>query len=364
MKVVFRVDASIQIGTGHVMRCLTLAGALRENGAKITFICREHSGHLLELIASASHRLIRLPARNSSLSGNLTHAHWLGVSQEEDARQIMAALKEMGGCDWLIADHYALDATWETVMRSHVKHIMVIDDLADRRHDCDLLLDQNFYGGIDARYDGLVSSQCRKLLGPRYAMLRSEFSMALPKVKVRVGQLKHILVFFGATDHENETLKALHAIQLLNKPEITVNVVLGVNHPFKTAVREFASVMNQVICHEYVDNMAELMLASDLYLGAAGTTTWERCCLGLPSLVIAVASNQVGPIERLDQAGIVRFMGEGHAVSVEDISRVLGEMIATPPVLAEMSRKATKLVDGGGTQRCVLAILNDGGGDE
>ena len=360
MKITFRCDASIQIGSGHVMRCLTLANELRGQGADITFVCREHPGHLFDQIESSNNRLFRLPPPTSFSGGKLAHAHWLGATQEEDAKQTIESLDGLGIHDWLIVDHYALDAAWETTMRPYSRRIMVIDDLADRKHDCDLLLDQNFYGGIDHRYDGLISSQYRQLFGPHYALLRPEFPIARTKMKERLGELNHILVFFGATDCQNETLKVLRAIQILNHPKIFVNVILGVNHPFKSDVRELASMMSQVTCHEYVDYMAELMLASDLYLGAAGTTTWERCCLGLPSLVIAVASNQVGPIEHLDQAGIVRFLGEGHAVSAEDISKVLGEMLATPSILAEMSRKAMKLVDGGGTQRCVSIILSDG----
>jgi len=361
MHIVFRTDASIQIGTGHVVRDLTLANKLFSLGVRITFICREHPGNLCEFIEKAGYQLVRLATPSSdSVSNALVHSSWLGASQEEDALKTLERLDEIGGCDWLIVDHYAIDITWEKIVRQLAKKIMVIDDLADRSHDCDLLLDQNFYQGVDARYDKLVSSQCIKLLGPHYAMLRPEFSIALSKMKIRTGKLQRILVFFGATDSNNETLKVLHAFQLLNRPEITVHVILGINHPFKSDVRNFASSMKQVVCHDYVENMAELMIDSDLYLGAAGTTTWERCCLGLPSLVIAVASNQIGPIEQLSHAGIVRFLGEGGSVTAEYIARALNEVLATPSALAEMSRNSMRLVDGQGVQRCVSAILNYG----
>jgi UDP-2,4-diacetamido-2,4,6-trideoxy-beta-L-altropyranose hydrolase len=366
MNIFFRTDAAINIGTGHVMRCLTLAEGLRNNGAKIIFICREHLGNLCSLIESRGYQLIRLPLPAiPSSSHNLVYSHWLGVTQEEDAREVLLQLAEIDGvCDWLIVDHYALGATWEVSMRQFAKRIMVIDDLADRRHNCDLLLDQNFYEGEDTRYDKLVPGSCKKLLSPRYAMLREEFFNELPKVKQRAGELKRILVFFGGSDYDNETLKALQAIHLLDQPKICVDVILGVNFPFKSVIQEFASRMNQVVCHDYVDNMAELMASSDLYLGAAGITTWERCCLGLPSLVIAVASNQVGPMEQMERAGFVLFLGEGRNVTVDDILRALDELMAVPSVLAEMSHKAMKLVDGSGTQRCVTAILNYGDVDE
>lgn len=362
--IAFRTDASMQIGTGHVMRCLTLAERLHSNGAEITFICREYPGHLCNLIEKVGFRVIRLVMPTFlTISGDLAHSHWLGISQEEDAQETLTQL-EGKGCEWLIVDHYALDAIWEAVMRRFAKRIMAIDDLADRQHDCDLLLDQNFYDGEDTRYDTLVPSQCRKLLGPRYAMLRTEFFDALPKVKHRIGEIKRILVFFGGSDYENETLKALRAIHFLNQPKLIVDVILGVNFPFKSTVLDFASQMEQVVCHDYVNNMAELMASSDLYLGAAGITTWERCCLGLPSVVIAVAKNQVSPMEQMERAGIVRFLGVGCNVAVGDILKTLDEMMTVPSVLAEMSHKAMKLVDGSGAQRCVSAILNDGDVDE
>ena len=164
VRIVIRVDSSIQMGSGHIMRCLTLANALRKKGAILTFICREHPGHLFDLIETSGYQLIRLSAPKFLSSGNLSSSQMLGVSQKEDAQETMSRMKAIGYCDWLIVDHYSLDIVWESAMRSAVKTIMIIDDLANRRHDYDLLLDQNYYRNLNDRYDGLVPVDCLNLL--------------------------------------------------------------------------------------------------------------------------------------------------------------------------------------------------------
>jgi UDP-2,4-diacetamido-2,4,6-trideoxy-beta-L-altropyranose hydrolase len=361
MNVCFRVDASVQIGTGHIMRCLTLAEKLREVGVNVTFICREHPGHLCDLVEKRGYQLLRLALSDMpSLHDDLSNLQATSVWQEQDAHDTLAELAQMDWCDWMIVDHYALGDAWEKSLRPSVGRIMVIDDLANRVHECDLLLDQNFYDGVDLRYDRLIPIECGKLLGPHYAMLRPEFLDALPVVKKRDGSLKRILVFFGGSDSGNETLKTLKAIHLLNSPEITVDVILGFNSRFKACIQNYADTMGNVYCHDLVETMAEFMAASDLYVGAAGITTWERCCLGLPSVVLAVASNQVDPMLQLQRLGVVKYLGVGVHISPQDIYQALVEIMATPSVLVEMSHNSMKLVDGYGTMRCVAALLNNG----
>jgi len=159
MRIAFRTDASSQIGTGHAMRCLTLADALREQDAECQFVCREHEGHLMGYIRSRGHDTHALPRTrpSSSFESDLAHASWLGVDWQTDAAQTRQALGN-AALDWLIVDHYALDRPWESALRSSCKRIMVIDDLADRQHDCDLLLDQN-YGSSAERYRAYGSSE-------------------------------------------------------------------------------------------------------------------------------------------------------------------------------------------------------------
>ena len=232
MKSIIRTDASVQIGTGHhVMRYLTLADELREHGAGAIFVCREFDGNLCGYIEEKGYIVHRLPVPNKqkhNIEGNLKHAAWLGTDWHTDARQVEEIIKDLDtALDWLVVDHYALDERWEGYLRPNVKKIMVIDDLADRVHDCDLLLDQNFYENLESRYDGLVPAWCKKLLGPKYALLRPEFREARRNLRKRDGHVKRIMIFFGGSDPTNETTKVLEAIRMLNRPDIATDVMVG-----------------------------------------------------------------------------------------------------------------------------------------
>lgn len=363
MKVYIRADASLEIGSGHVMRCLALASALRGEGADVGFICRELAGNLCARIEAMGFEVLRLPAAAPAeeTADAPPYARWLGAEWETDAAQTARMLGAGPMADWLVVDHYALDKRWESVMRASAARIMALDDLADRPHDCDLLLDQNFARSPDARYAGLTPLRCRQLLGPTYALLRPEFAAARRRIEKRTGEMARILVFFGASDLDNVTLKTLRGLGLLDRNEIEVDVVLGVNNPHRAEVRSFAAAMPQVFCHDYVNDMAELMAAADLYIGAAGTTTWERCCLGLPSLVITVAPNQALAIRELEQAGATRVLGEGARLSAEDILHSVREVLASPAVLAGFSRVSMALVDGLGARRVAEAMDEEHG---
>lgn len=218
-----------------------------------------------------------------------------------------------------MVDSYALDHKWEKFLRPHVNKIMVIDDLANRAHDCDLLLDQNYYRDIEHRYDGLLPLTCRKLLGPEYALLRPEFHQAKKNLRKRDGKIRRILVFFGGSDPSNETKKALQAIKLLNRPEIAVDVVVGAGNPHREEIKQICSEMPNTTYYCQVENMAELMAAADLAIGAGGVTTWERLYLELPTIAIAVAENQVETLEALGEAEMVWYLGIWSEVVVDDI---------------------------------------------
>lgn len=234
MRIAFRADASLQIGTGHVMRCITLADALRERGAKSTFICRPHTGHLLDLIKQRGHETIALtPADNSFIApADPFHAKWLGTDWASDAMQTQQALGDQVA-DWLVVDHYGLDRRWEKVMRSQAQRIMVIDDLADRPHDTDLLLDQNL-GRQAHDYGGLLSRHTQTLIGPTYALLRPEFAQWREHSLQRRAQpkLKNLLITMGGVDHDNATGKVLDALTHCELPtELRITVVMGPTAP-------------------------------------------------------------------------------------------------------------------------------------
>ena len=227
MIAVFRVDASTQIGSGHVMRCLTLAQRLnKEKQAEVYFVMRLLEGNLIKLVKDKGFTVLTLPETpvNNDLQG---YAKWLTVTQKQDAKDTIDAIKELQDIDLLIVDSYAIDYIWENELRLYVKQIMVIDDLANRKHNCDILLDQNFYLDKEKRYKKLVPENCQLYLGPKFALLRDEFYKVKANLRKRDGNIKNILVFFGGSDLTNETEKAIKAIELLNKPDITVNVLPG-----------------------------------------------------------------------------------------------------------------------------------------
>ncbi len=329
MKIAFRVDSSEQIGSGHLMRCLTLAKRWRnEKNAEIHFISRDLPGNLMPLIKEADFILHELPVHDTgkSLSG---YAAWLTVPQELDAEETVTALAPLGRFNCLVIDHYALDITWESILRPQTDTIFVIDDLANRKHDCDILLDQNYYLDMTARYQGLVPDYCELRLGPTYALLREEFYETKKHLRQRNGKIHNIFVFYGGSDLTNETMKALTALTELSLPGVTADVVVGQSNPHKEDIEDFCALHDFLRFHCQVSNMAIIMNQADLALGAGGTTTWERLYLELPSIVTAIAKNQVKICEDCASANLIEYLGYANKVTVNHIKRKLQEMFGT-----------------------------------
>lgn len=357
MHFVFRTDASVQIGTGHVMRCLTLADALRDHGKQCSFICRPHEGHLLNLIAQRGHKAISLAPVESIWQNNtnsLTYAAWLGTDLATDAAQTLQAMGQQT-VDWLIVDHYALDRRWEEAMRPLCKRIMVIDDLANRLHDCDFLLDQNL-GRCATDYNALVSGNCKILAGTEYALLRPNFAQLRNITPIRQ-TLSRILVFFGGSDPTNETLKAVRGILMANGPW-KVDVVIGAQNPHRNIIEQIVGEHQETLeLHIQTEHMAELMAAADLAIGASGTASWERCCLKLPSLICVLADNQSPIAEKLNNLGAVISLGESRSLESADYAIALTEL--SHAMLAQLSEKSGALVDGAGVNRAIEHILTN-----
>jgi len=351
-KILFRVDASLHIGTGHVMRCLTLAQTLKLRGAECLFICRAHEGNLIDYIKAQGFSVKPLPYGPSN---GANHVGWLGAPWQTDAAQTLATV-EGARFDWLIVDHYALEKGWETAMRLMCKHLMVIDDLADRPHDCELLLDQNL-GRETADYQDLLKPDCTMLLGPEFALLRPEFaewrgqSLRRRAASPRLGKL---LITLGGVDQHNVTshvLAALKGSPLPNNAQI--KVVMGPHAPWLTEVKAMAANMpwpTQVLVG--VSNMAELMAESDLAIGAAGSTSWERCCLGLPTLALVLADNQFESAHYLEQSGAIVLLGDAQK---EGWQARLAQILATlsDKMLGGLSENARKIADGTGAEKNV-----------
>jgi len=313
MRVVFRVDASLQMGTGHVMRCLTLAQMLKENGVDAEFICRKHKGNLINKIRSSGFNVHELEILEEIEVGNkLAHSHWLGTTQQQDANDCIDVLKAEKP-DWLIVDHYALDEQWQKILKPYYEKLMVIDDLADRKHQCDILLDQTF-GRQQEDYSTLTPEYCKLLLGSQYALLRPEFSKWRPYSLKRRSkpELKKLLINMGGVDIDNVTENVLDELKICNLPDdMKITVVMGGSTPHLESVKSKAITLPyKTEVKVDVDNMAEIIANSDIAIGAAGATTWERCCLGLPTIQIAIAKNQQFLAEALACQNIVKLAKE------------------------------------------------------
>lgn len=330
MKVIIRADASTVIGSGHVMRCLTLGRRLqKEQGAEVVFVMRDLSGNLMNLAEREGFCVLALPGteKYTLLDG---YEQWLTVPVEQDAKETLALVqKHFCTVDRIVVDNYALDYRWESLLRSVAKEIMVIDDLANRKHDCDILLDQNFYLDMDSRYQGLVPEHCRMFLGPEHALLREEFYEARKNLRQRDGQIRNILVFYGGSDLTDETSKAVQALLLLYEEyeAFSVDVITGQSNPHREKVAALCSRYDFINYYCQVENMAEFMNKADLMLGAGGSTTWERLFLQLPAIVTAVAENQVHVCEDCSAAGIIEYLGTAENVTIQMLVKAVKNKI-------------------------------------
>jgi UDP-2,4-diacetamido-2,4,6-trideoxy-beta-L-altropyranose hydrolase len=371
----FRVDASLHMGSGHVMRCLTMADALRAQGAECHFISRAHPGHLIEVIhqrgysvnslaappeqvrAAIKNIAIKVPDVQPNQQSEPAHTAWLGSTWQTDATDTAAVLANLQP-DWLVVDHYALDQCWEDAVAPHYKKLMVIDDLADRPHRCDLLLDQNL-GRQPQDYGGLVPPDCQVLTGPHYALLRPEFAALRPYSLQRLQAppaLRQLLITMGGVDQPNATGQVLQALKTCALPaDCRITVVMGLTAPWLANVQQLAAQMpwpSDVVVN--VTNMAQRMADSDLAIGAVGSTSWERCCLGLPTLMVVLAKNQQPSALALEAAQAARLVGTVGDIATQ-LPLAIAELIASDG-LSQMSVAASAVTDGLGIKKVLHAI--------
>lgn len=318
-------------------------------------------------MASIRHRgfeVYSLPAERRRVSDDTSgaealhpHAMWLGADWATDAQQTREVLGN-AAADWLIADHYAIDERWERELRPVYDRLMVIDDLADRVHECDLLLDQNL-GRQPADYANLIPEHSRILAGQQYALLRPEFAVQRPYSLARraIPDLKRLLVTLGGVDTGNATYQVLNALTQSPLPtDCHITAVIGSQSPSLDQVRALAARMpwtTEVLVD--VSDMAKLMAESDLAIGAAGTTAWERCCLGLPTLTIVLADNQRRGAEALAACGAAFILG------LDSLASELPEKLAlllSGNNLEQMQRVCLAVTDGNGTSQVVDELMN------
>jgi len=352
MKVIFRVDASTLMGAGHVMRCLTLANELHQFGTEGGFITRVHHGHWNRLIKEQGYQVFELPPPEQSAksSDGENYDQWLGVSWERDAEETLQVIKQLQ-VDWLVVDHYGLCENWHRRIKLSVERIFVIDDLANRRLDCDLLMDQTF-GRSEEEYQGLVGQRCKLLVGSEYALLRPEFLKLRPDAiekRKRFSSVKRILISMGANDPNNITeliLDGLKRVRWNKKP--FVDIVLGSQAPYLDAVIDKAQQhsMNVEVTVD-ADDMDKHMLDADLAIGAAGATSWERCCLGLPTVMMVLADNQKTIAKNLASHGVVFDVLDVPSL-IDKVEEIVN---CDNSILQEMSSRCFQVLDGDGVKK-------------
>lgn len=338
MKVIIRADASVNIGSGHLMRCLTLADQLRSIGSEAAFVCRDLPGAMFDLLHAHGYRSAKLPVIDADKG-----------ARHDDAEETIKAAGQLFPCgvDWLVVDHYELDAAWERKLQPHASKLMVIDDLANRSHACDLLLDQNYYRNQDQRYQGLVPEHCITLLGPGHVLLRPEFAAARKRLRARDGIVRRILIFFGGSDSTNQTQKALEALKLLERPDIEVDVVVGSANPNRKTIRAVCDGFVNVTFHCQVSNMAELIAHADLGIGAGGAAMWERCYLGLPTITVVFAANQERTADDVAKLGAIEYLGWSDCLAPEDYARAVSGMLGDPQRVRQIGNAALEVLSPG-----------------
>ncbi|EMM0834336.1 UDP-2,4-diacetamido-2,4,6-trideoxy-beta-L-altropyranose hydrolase [Enterobacter ludwigii] len=359
MKIAFRVDASLSIGSGHVVRCLTLADALRKKGAHCVFITKAHPGNLIELIKSRSFDVFIIPTGPDSGEEYIQNEKfWLGGTQRDDAIKSIDLCKSNNFTpDAMITDHYSLDDSWEKIFQSHFPEakIIVIDDLCNRKHECYLLIDSTLERQ-SVEYKPFVSSECILLMGTDYALLREDFaqlrSLAYEKRK-NIASPRKVLITMGGVDINNITGALLKKISNNIDTQIDlITVVLGVSCPHKDEIIRIAKECKfnvEVLIN--INNMPQVMLENDIAIGALGSTTWERAVLGLPTINLAIAENQLVIVEKLIDKGFIVFNDTDF--SEEDLSCAWHKL---QDEYQELVARSFALCDGAGLQRVVTSL--------
>lgn len=341
MKILIRTDASVQYGSGHVVRCLTLADGLKGNGHTVEFICKNINGNLIDLVKSRGY--LTYAIGNSFDSDR--QFNW-----EDDVNEVKNAILVKGIYDWIVVDHYLLDSRWELLMKNHCKKLMVIDDLANRNHSCDLLLDQNYEDG--SRYKDLVGDACKKLLGPKFALLNEAYTKERVLRAHPRATISRVFIFFGGSDLFNLTERSLLALCFDELNSIFVDIVIGPSYAHYESLRLLAEHRGRTAIHTQMPHLATLMGAADIAIGAGGVTNWERICVGLPSIIISLADNQELIAKILHQKGIVNYLGGYDVVSVDAIFNALKSEINNSYLLGKID-EAKNLCDGLGVTRVI-----------
>jgi UDP-2,4-diacetamido-2,4,6-trideoxy-beta-L-altropyranose hydrolase len=342
MHILIRVDASLDIGGGHFIRCFMLAQALSKKGYIITFASIFLPNYFRKMLQNEGFNYLNLEKSEVNL---------LCLDEVLDAKNLIS-LSGHQVWNWVIVDHYSLSSIWEFEIRPVAKKIFSIDDLANRNHNCNLLLDQNYED--DSRYTPIVNKDCELLLGPKYALINPE--LLNYKNFLKNGEVKKVLIYFGASDRGNLTGKTFDILSGDEFKHLYLDVVYGIHYQFLGNLKNMASTRGRATLYGPQPHLGKLMQRADLAIGAGGVSNWERLCVGLPSIVIAIAQNQVKISKNLGEIGLISYLGSIDDVSELDISSALRNLCAKNH-LAKVQAAGQELCDGLGVSRVVERMI-------
>lgn len=363
--VVFRVDASLVIGSGHVVRCLVLADQLRPHGLRSRFVCRAHDGHLADLIRGRGHEVALLPPSPAPMASKCAdgpiHEDWLGAPWDADVDDTVRAIADLAPA-WLIVDHFGIGQRWERRFRERLgAQILVIDGQARHAHDCDLLLDASGTLAGPARWDGLLPVACQRLVGPGHALLRPEFEQARRDMPPRKVKLERILVSFGGMDAPNATAVALRALASLDLSDLSIDVAVGAGNPHRQGLERQCAALPRTALHVQTERMATLMADADLAISAGGTVVLEQCAMGLPAIVLSIADNQVASAQAFAARGALVYAGAFEPARAEHAQQAIAHQVQQlrqrPDALQRMQAAACALMSRPG--RSAAEVLLD-----
>ena len=337
-RVAIRADASSAIGTGHIFRAMAVFDAWMAQGGDCFFVCADAPGNLIELLQARGYRTIPIPNQ---------------LDQAADARAFRSAVSEAGGADTIWVDHYGLDLTWEVAARGNARMLCVVDDLANRSHDCDLLIDTSHEVDV---YDRLVPAHTKRLIGLDFIPLRAEFTQSQRPIRQETARVKRILVTLGGNDPLDTSSLVLEALNHASMSSFAIDMTVGSANPRANALRECAEKMPNVTLYFQHSEMADLMARADLCIGAGGTTSWERCYMGLPTLGLVLAENQVNFMARLSRLGVAKDAGWADQLDARQLRDILQEVIEDCHWRAKASRIGQSLIDGKGVARIIARL--------
>lgn len=355
MNIAIRVDSSFVIGSGHVIRCLILAEELKELGANIIFVCRDHQGNLISFIKEQNYTVYVLPMSNKN-NALTDYKEWVGAPTLIDAKEtIEGVLSLFDTIDVLIVDHYGIDCFWEREIRTYTKNITVIDDFANRSHNCDLIIDPVVESNLGCTRHPNLPDQCIRLFGPKYAFIGKSLHKWRHLKKIKTDR-KTILLYLGRLDNFQVTRLVVQAFKNVATPHIQMKVIIpDINEQF-ASLKETVQESPNITLNSYTKNLPEFLARASLVVGGCGITSFERIFLRTPSLGIIMADNQKLLAHQLQKHKVTNVIGTCSDIKITDLEFLLSKFCAGE---LELPTDATlkNFIDGKGAERVALEIV-------